>query len=221
MSTIWRAALAVATTVFLYACANTAPQVSEDGLELQPDTRFQDVYLRPGAELTGYSSIALSNCDVSFRKNWLRDQNNNRVDVSRRVSEKDVEKVQASLSALCDEYFTAALSEAPAYAMAESGGPGVLLVEPHIVNLDIAAPDTMSPGMSRTYTTSSGEMTLQLELRDGGSGEVLARIIDRRRGMDTGRLQWTNGVTNRADASRALKRWALLMREGLDKATGR
>ena len=46
-------------------------------------------------------------------------------------------------------------------------GEKVLILRPSIINLDIAAPDIMSAGMSRTYTTSAGQMTLLLDIIDG------------------------------------------------------
>jgi len=44
----------------------------------------------------------------------------------------------------------------------------------------------------------------------------LARVVDKRRGLDSGRMQWTNSITNRADAERILGNWARLLRKGLD-----
>ena len=61
-------------------------------------------------------------------------------------------------------------------------------------------------------------MTLLLELVDGTTGEVLARARDRQEGRDMGRLQWTNSVTNKAEADRILKSWAQRLRDGLDAA---
>ena len=79
-------------------------------------------------------------------------------------------------------------------------GENVLILRPAIINLDVSAPDTNSAGMQRAYTTSAGEMTLLLELLDATTGEVLVRIVDRRQAMDTGRMQWSNSVTNAAEA---------------------
>ena len=70
--------------------------------------------------------------------------------------------------------------------------------------------------MTRTYTTSSGEMTLALEIFDGTTGEILYRIVDRRRSTETHNMQWTNSVTNQAEARRWLKGWASQLRQGLD-----
>jgi hypothetical protein len=210
--------------LFFTACASNQPEpVSQDGLVLQQGTKFQELYLLPRAELGSYKSIGVEACSVSFRKNWLRDQNNNRLDLSSRVTQQDVSSMKSALGDACSDHFSQALLADPAYDIVDQfdKGEAVLIVRPSIINLDVNAPDTMSPGMNRSYTTSAGEMTLALELVDGTTGQVLARARDRRRGTDYGTFQWTNGVTNKAEADRTLSRWAGLLRKGLDEATGR
>ncbi len=223
MTKLWQYMMSLSAVALLSACASQAPQETHDGLVLQPDTRFKEVYLLPGADLGSYSEFGVADCTVAFRKNWLRDQNNSRVDLTRRVTQQDVDQIKDNLGRDCQQYFRAALQEAPPYTLVDNfdNGEAVLVVRPGIINLDINAPDTMSSGRSTTYTTSTGEMTLSLELVDGTTGQVLARILDRRRAPDMGRLQWTNGVTNKAEADRTLKRWAGLLRDGLDQVTGR
>ena len=215
-----RTAASIALGTLLAACASQAPQISHDGLELQPGTQLDQVYLKPGVSLAGYNEVGVEPCTVAFRKNWLRDQNTNRIDLTRRVTQEDVDKIKDSLAEHCDKFFREALLEEPAYTIAESfdDGESVLVLRPSIINLDINAPDTMSPGISRTYTTSAGAATLSLEMADATTGEVLVRVIDKRRDFDTGRLEWTNSVTNRADADRALRYWAGQLRKGLDRA---
>ena len=205
------------------ACASNAPpQETHDGLVLQPDTKFGEVYVRPGASLAGYDQVGLMPCQVAFRKNWLRDQNRSSMDLSSRVTQQDVDRIKDALGEHCDKYFREALAAPPAYDIVEEldNGESVLVLRPSIINLDIKAPENMSAGRTRTYTTSSGEMTLLLEVLDGTTGEILVRVVDRRRGMDSGRMEWTNGVTNRADADRTLRRWAEQLRTGLDTANG-
>ncbi|MAT93026.1 MAG: hypothetical protein CME59_10540 [Halioglobus sp.] len=222
-NSVWRTVAACAA-VLLYGCAvNPPPQVSHDGLELRPEAGLQQVYVKPGASLADYEGFGLDDCSVAFRKNWLRDQNRDRISLSSRVTQKDVDRIRDALAADCDKYFREALQQDPAYQLVDSfsDGEAVLVLKPGIINLDVAAPDVMSPGISRTYTTSAGEATLFLEIADGTTGETLVRVVDRRRGMDTGRLEWTNSVTNRADADRALRYWAGRLREGLDRAAAR
>jgi len=212
-----------AVITVLSACAgNKPPETTHDGLVLDHTVTSAEVYKRPGASLAGYDEYGLVPCKVAFRQNWMRDQNRDRLDLNSRVTQKEVDRIKDSLSAECDRHFRTALEQAPAYTLVDafSEGERVLILEPAIINLDIAAPDVMSPGMNRTYTTSAGEMTLLLEVIDATTHEVLFRVVDRKRATDTGRMQWTNSVTNRSDADRALKYWAGKLRKALDKAHG-
>lgn len=218
-----RPLLLLCAALTLAACVSTskAPQ-TYDGLELLPDTKFGEVYKRPGVDLSGYQAYGLDGCEVAFKKNWLRNQNDARLDLGNRIAQKDVDKIKDVLGAECEKYFRAALEEAPPYKLVDSfsDGEGVLILRPSIINLDIAAPDTRPSGMQRTYTTQAGEMTLVLELLDGTTGETLVRVVDRYRSPQTTRLQWSNSVTNQAESRRVLRRWAGQLRKGLDQVTG-
>ncbi|TXS92805.1 DUF3313 domain-containing protein [Parahaliea maris] len=218
--------IALATTVasglLLTACASMAPAPpaeTPDGLQLVPDTVFAEVYRKPGVDLTAYSTYGVTPCEVEFRKNWMRDQNSNRVSLSNRVTQKDVDRIKDALGAHCEAMFREALAQEPAYNVVEEFTPGemVLVLRPAIVNLDINAPDVRSAGMSRTYTTSAGEMTLMLEAVDANTGDVLVRVLDRQRDFDDSYMSWSNSVTNKVEADRILRRWAGELRDGLDK----
>lgn len=217
-----RSLIAVAATLVVSCASTDAPDQTFDGLVLQPGKGSETVYVRPGAEFSGYTEYGLVPCQVAFRKNWLREQNNSRMDLSSRVTQKDVDTIKDNLAAACDQRFREALLEDPAYTLVETFGEGepVLILRPNIVDLDVNAPDVMSSGRTRSYTTSAGEMTLFLEVLDGTTGEIQARVVDRRSGVDTNRLQWSSGVTNRAEADRMLKRWASDLRKALDRVNG-
>ncbi len=64
-------------------------------------------------------------------------------------------------------------------------------------------------------------MTLVMELRDGPTGQLLARVLDTKAGSDTGWAQVTNSVTNSADFRRAVRSWAQRLVKGLDKLNGK
>lgn len=216
-----RSCLAAAIFLYVTGCASSQqPQTTYDGLELDTTITRAEVYKKPGASLVEYKEYGLVPCQVSFKKNWLRDQNRQRLDFSSRVTQKDVDRIKDTLGVECDTFFRAALEQDPAYKLVESFSEGeqVLILRPALINLDIVAPDTMSAGRSRTYTTSAGEMTLLLEVVDGTTHETLYRVVDRKRGLDTGRLQWSNSVTNKADADRALRYWSGQLRKALDSA---
>lgn len=221
MFTVCRRTALVLLTLLVAACSNIQDHPTEtyDGLVLLPETGFSQVYERPGADLSGYEAFGLEPCQVAFRKNWLRSQNTNRMDLGSRVTQKDVDNIKDQLSELCFRKFAEVLQQPPPYQLVANfdGGEPVLILRPAIINLDINAPDKKTSSMSRTYTTSAGEMTLLLELLDGTTGQILYRIVDRRRSAETHYLQWSDSVTNQAEANRWLKRWATQLREGLDE----
>jgi len=103
--------------------------------------------------------------------------------------------------------------------MTGESGEDVLRITPHIVDLDVYAPDTRSsPGFQQSYTESAGRMTLKLQLFDSVTGDLLAVTSDREEAPRRGYLQWTTSVTNRQEAKRLMERWANKMRERLDQA---
>lgn len=215
------ALLTALLAILLTGCSTPrAPQVSHDGLRLVPDTQLSTVYLQPGAQVSQYQQVLVSDCAVSFRKNWLRDQNTSRVDLNSRVTQEDVEKIKTRLSQSCKEHFQEELAKSDHYRVVDKldNDEPTLLLKPSIIDLDIHAPDVLHSGISRSYTTSSGEMTLFLEVFDAGTNAILARVVDKAQERHTGQLQWTNSVTNQADANRVLTRWAKLLARGLNQA---
>ncbi|MDO3382919.1 DUF3313 family protein [Gilvimarinus algae] len=201
-------------------CATPPPPVSHDGLHLVENRDLDEVYLKPGIELADYTAVSLKPCTVAFRANYMRDQNSNRGLMRDRVTEEDMQVIQARFAKSCDEHFREALQDSPAYKIVEqgSGEERVLDIRPAVIDLDLTAPDINSPGISRTYTTSSGEMTLFLEAYDGTTGEIIARVVDEKEDRDDMYLEWTNRASNMHDANRAFASWTRSLRRALDQA---
>jgi len=190
-------------------------ETSEDGLQLVEKDRNGSLYADPDVDWSSYSQIRLLDATVAFRKNWQRDQN--RSDPFK-VKAEDMENIKQSMAELFNEVFTEELTTNGGYQISAESGENVLTIQPAIVDLDVAAPDTQRAGITRQYTESAGEMTLQLQLLDSVSGDLLARSSDRREAPRRGYLQWTNSVTNQAEARRIMQRWARDLRARLDQA---
>ncbi|UTF61479.1 DUF3313 family protein [Gilvimarinus sp. DA14] len=209
------------TFVFTAGCATPPPPVSHDGLHLIDNRDLDQVYLKPEIDLGAYGAISLRPCTVAFRDNWQRNQNSNISAGRARVTDEDMDVIKGRLAEACDKYFRQALEKEPAYRIVAEGEQSdvrVLDVRPSIIDLDVTAPDLNDVGMVTTYTTDSGEMTLFLEAYDGATGEILARVVDRKRDRDDMYLEWTNRATNMHDANMYLRSWTNDLREGLDKA---
>jgi len=192
-----------------------------DGLTLVPDSIVAVAYVDPDADFSIYDKIIILDCYVAFRKDWEKDHT--RSSGSRiRISSKDIEKIKADVADLFREVFTEKLSEDGGYKIVEAAGDNVLLVRPSIIDLDITAPDTMSAGRSRTYTSSAGAATLYIELFDSVTGDILARAADRKVARTVGGyMSHSTGLSNRTEARRMLRRWAELLRDRLDEFHGK
>jgi hypothetical protein len=213
-SLVYSVALAV-SVVASNSIAASLPDMTPDGLKLLPDTKMAVVYAREGESFGSYDKVAILDCYVAFRKNWKRDQNSTADPF--KVKDSDITRIRTQLAEEFKKVFAAELTAKGTTVVSEAG-TNVLVLRPAIVNLDVAAPDTMDAGRQRSFSTSAGSMTLYLELYDGVSGELLARVIDPQQIEDYGYMRIRNSVTNRADADRVLKRWAVTAASYLQRA---
>lgn len=128
-------------------------------------------------------------------------------------------RMKAELSALFREVFSKTLLEG-GYELVTERAKDVLLIKPAIINLDVFAPDTMDANRGNSYSETTGEMTLYLELYDSVTDDLIAKALDRKTDRQTGYFQWQNRITNRAAANRILQVWANVLKKGLDQAMG-
>lgn len=210
------AALALAVAPGL-AAKEQPPEVSPEGLHLQKTTKTRLVYVRPGASLAQYRRVAILDCLVEFEKDWQKDYNRSRVGLEGRVSDADVERMKTGLAAEFKKVFADELAKKGGYEVVDVAAADVLVLRPALINVEVYAPDLMTPGFSRTVVRSAGQMTLFLELWDSSSTTLLARVLDAQE-AGSGMAQVANRVTNVAEADRVLRDWARELRERLDDA---
>lgn len=210
---------AAAAALLLQGCVTPAkPAPSWDGLELREQKGLDAVYVKPNVTFTAYKQVILDPATVKFAKDW--DPNQGSADHLRRISKEDIEGIRTGIASEFQKVFAKVLAEG-GYQLTETAGPEVLHVGAALIDIYITAPDEMTAGRSRTYTTDSGRVTLVMEMQDSLTGETLARVVDKEEGNDMGPMQWTNRVTNMADLDAALRKWATALRNGLDKVNGK
>jgi hypothetical protein len=154
---------------------------------------------------------------VTFQKNWQRDQDRS----GQRVTQAEMDRIKSELSAEFLRVFTDELQTKGGYEIVTTGADDVLVLRPAIMDLDVTAPDTMEPGRSFTLSGSAGAMTLYLEVYDSVTSQILARAVDREAGRNAGGFQWQNGISNKMEADRILRRWAQALRKRLDEVNGK
>ena len=190
------------------------PEYTVEGLKLVPDTKnIAYVWAEPGADLSQYARVYITEPYVAFKKNWKRDQNRGSI----KVSSTDMERIKKDVAALFMEVFTEELQKG-GYTMANERAEDVLIVKPAIIDLDVNAPDVRNSGRSNTFATTAGSMTLYIELYDSETDDLLAKAVDPRADRDKGYMQWQTGPANRMAAIRIMQPWAEALRKGLDEA---
>jgi hypothetical protein len=121
------------------------------------------------------------------------------------------------VAALLHDSFKSELEGVGGYKFVDKPADSVMILRPALIDLQITAPDVAVAGRVEQYVASAGAATLYLEMYDSVSGEILARLVDRRRARDYGVARWANSVTNRAEADRMFKRWAAQLRKAMDE----
>ena len=196
------------------------PEVTKDGLHLYKQTKQRIAYVRPGATFTQYKRLAVYDCYVEFSKEWVEHYNRDQSDPSRQIRASDIERAKKALQDDFTKIFTEELQQRGRYQVTDTPGPDVLILRPALINIQVSAPDLMSPGRSATFVQSAGTMTIYLELWDSASNTILARVIDAK--VDPSVYgQRSSSVTNRAAADRMMRSWADELRSRLDFVRGK
>lgn len=188
-------------------------EVSFDGLHKVDNSGAGMAWARPDFDISGYTKIWLVGAGIEYRQ--VKDRGRMAMhsgsgpyfidDKSRAKFEKNVTDV-----------FAEEMATTKRFELVDGPGPDVLMVRGGLLDvISYVPPETI--GLSEVYLRSVGEATLVLELRDSETGTILARSIERRAAENAGgSLQFSNTVTNSAEARRLIRRWAVQLREALD-----
>lgn len=215
MIAAWLAALAGVCLASGLAAADKLPE-TWDGLVQRKTKGIDAVYVRPDVDFKVYRNVVLDPVQVAFDKNWKPNRTGS---ASRRLSTAEIEKIREEMASEFRRIFTEELAEG-GYDIVAKPLDDTLRVFAGLADVYITAPDTMSAGRTRTYTRSTGRMTLAMELRDGPTNQLLARVVDQHVD-DSMYAQWTTGVTNSAEFRNAVTAWAQRLVKGLDTVTGK
>lgn len=203
------ALLALATT------AGAADQPTWDGLEWREAEGIDALYVRPDVTFKAYQDVYLDvPIEVAFDKGW--DPNEGVRSPSRQLRAADIEAIREQMAA----GFHAVLAEelgAGGFALVPAIGEQTLRVRAALADVYINAPERPGQGRAVTYTIEPGRMTLVMELRDGPTGQLLARVIDTTSGSNTGAFLVTNPSSNVAEFERAVRAWSERLVAALDR----
>ena len=203
-----RALFLLLLSLSIAGCAS-APVVTSDGLVSEPSGKFDELYLRPKAELSAYRRVMVEPVPVRFASDYLTRQHglNHLLAQPLQKPHLDPEIVAQDMSALMQLSLLDAFRAAN-YEIVSDPGPDVMRVSARIDELYINAPDALSSSVRATFNRDTGQATLLLDVADSVSGKVLARVVHRNIVREVGRANMANDTTNRFWFETAFRRWA-------------
>lgn len=203
-----RALLVLALLLGIAACA-TESKVTSDGLRSEQSGKFDELYVRPNAALSAYRRVFIEPVPVQLASDFVTRRHglNHLLAQPLHKPYQDPEALAQDLSTLMHSSLVDAFRAAN-YEIVEERGPGVLRIAARIDELYINAPDQMSSTVRATVNRDTGQGTFSLEAADSATGNVLARVINRKIVREVTRANLANDTTNRFWLETAFRRWA-------------
>ena len=202
------------------AIAQNAPAPQWQGMQKVHWERFDQAYLAPGVNFRSYTRVMIDPADAAFRKDWQRDYNKVHFDLERRITDEDAQKILEEARSGLGDAFARIFREA-GYQVVTAPGPDVLRVKASLADLDVHAPEVLRSAQTKTFAEEAGSARLVLEVRDSVRGALLAGGTDKRDIGDLSFLERRSSISNRADFSRAFRRWAQFSVDALGKLGAR
>ncbi len=209
-------------SLLIVACSSAPPALQTgpgaeytfDGLVRVDNARFRSAWADPEVDFSQYNKVMSGGARFEFR---AVSKTAGRTLMSRGsqrefwISDANRDKLVDTVSAV----FKEELSKAQGWEVAEEVGPDVLILRGALLDIVSFIPPEMT-GRSEIYLSSVGEATLVIEGVDSMSGEVLFRAVDRRSIESSGNMIRANAVTTWSEVRRWARRYATILREGLE-----
>ena len=216
----------LASTIALAGCETTpaheptiqagpSAEVTVDGLHRVDNSRMELAYVKPDVDLGSYTKIMLDPVSIAYKK---EPRGTGRMRMSHHESNFALTPKQTEhMKSLFQEAAVTALTSNGGYLIVGHPGPDVLRVRCGLIDLVVTVPTEEPAGRSRTFTQSYGAVTLVVELRDSETGEIFARVADRKEPGSNLYMTEVSRVTVTSDLKRLFKSWSEYLREGVDK----
>jgi hypothetical protein len=224
------ATAALLTGLVLGGCESTsAPvlesgpnaEVTHDGLVRVRWSRFKYVWAKPGADFGLYSQVMMDPVSVAYKRPPSSEPVD--PDLGRgnfALSDRQMADMKRDFS----KAFEKQLAKLDNFRLVDAAGPQTLRVEAAIIDLVVNVPTEPRAGRDYVFTTSAAKMTLVMELRDSITGEILARVADRRDTQSgsgaVSDLTYSTPASNAGALRLLFKHWAKILASRLDAIHG-
>jgi len=188
--------------------------VTVDGLHRVKNSALAMAWIKPDANFARYTHVRLDPVHINYRRTpddtesprgdnyaLTRDQTEAFKRVFRDAFARQIEKVAGM-------------------PLDDSNGPATLRIGAAIIDLTIKIPELPGSGMAARYTQSTADMTLVMEVRDSQSGEILARIADRKLARSAGNdttISYSSSASDQSAIREVFSRWAEILAKRLSE----
>ncbi len=220
---VCRSLIIALAAVFFSGCSSAPPtidmspdaEVTFDGLHPIIGGRFAEAWARPDFDISTFSKVMLQGADAEFRPGGQNPRQRQSLGPNDHFAVTPEQKVR--FQELMSAAFVEELSSSEVFTIVTEPGPDVLLIQGILLDVVSFIPEDRA-GRSEVFLSRIGEVTLVLEIRDSISGAVMLRAAERRAAENAGStMSRSNRVTNSAEFRRVARRWATVLREGLDE----
>jgi len=208
--------------LLIVACTSAPPALQTgpdaertfDGLVRVDNSRFRNAWADPEVDFSQYNKAMPGGARFEFR---AVSKTAGRTSLPRGnqrdswISDANRDKLVDTVSGI----FKEELSKARGWEAAEEVGPDVLILRGALLDIVSFVPPEMR-GRGNIYLASVGQATLVVEAIDSISGEVVFRAVERRSIEPTGGATRANTVTTWSEVRRWARRYATILREGLE-----
>ena len=195
-------------SVFASTALADVSEADLSGMTLAKDEKNLKIYVKPGADVSGYADFMLQSVDVSFDEKWLKRFNRDQGSLADRLKEKEVKEITERYGDKFKSTLAKTLESEGKATLTETASDNTLKVETSIVNLRINAPDPMSGTNKTTMVRQVGEAELHTKMYDAKTGELVMVIIDTKETRDHFDLIETNRVRNLYEFNPVYRAWA-------------
>lgn len=201
------------STLFLLACAGPAPE-PEPGMEVLQHARGEEMQVAADVDWGSYTKIILHNAPVAFIDGWRSNQERLH---GKALSDEDVERFASGVSDQMASAIIRAFAGRGGYEMTSEPGPGVMVFQPNIVDLDITATGWVQNSILESLPDSRGRMTTEMVIRDSVTDELLAVAWQNQTDPRQGEMELTVNVNNTQAMRLMLRNFADWLHKQLEK----
>lgn len=200
----------IALTLLVVSCSQTpvvdTAQSNDAGMAKVKKSGFDDAYVDPNLKLDSYSAFIFEPLNVAEVEVVDPEVGYGR-DSKWEFTEKDAKQLSEAYMKSVHNAF----KKSDGFSLAESAGPGVILVKSKLTRFAPTTPKWNSPdrtARSKYLSKTSANFTLETTLIDSQSNKELATIIENRDMGDDINMEEITSVRYALDVKQGFQRWA-------------